>query len=307
MQRLFLVSTLAVMVLAVSGTARAGTFDPANSKMLLTLGVVTGQDIKPVPDSWDMVLLADNGLGGHNVLLQSSVWNTVSFGSNSSIYTGNPVISDQVITVRNKAGSFTSSYTHINYAGDGSVIGPYLGGQAQLDGQLVVWALGAPAVSLGLGAFGGLPGATTSTTILGASLHVTGGPWVTGPIPITGITTNVVSLDGVTGAGVTMRITVGQNEKVLTTGGGFLSTGGGLPIEYHTVTLRGDNQLLSASQSGLATLVVPMRVMAAPVLGGNYPGAAWLDLTFVPEPGTMLLLVSGAIGLSIIGRRRMRR
>jgi hypothetical protein len=29
--------------------------------------------------------------------------------------------------------------------------------------------------------------------------------------------------------------------------------------------------------------------------------------TFVPEPGTVLLLVTGAAGLAIVGRKRMRK
>jgi hypothetical protein len=32
-----------------------------------------------------------------------------------------------------------------------------------------------------------------------------------------------------------------------------------------------------------------------------------VDLVFVPEPGTLLLLVTGAIGLVAIGRRHIRK
>ena len=97
-----------------------------------------------------------------------------------------------------------------------------------------------------------------------------------------------------------------QTSKALSTGGGFVSTNAGLPLEYHTVTLSGVNELLSASQSGLVTLVSPMRVNSGPSISGRSPGAAWMDLQFVPEPGTMLLLLSGAVGLAIMGGRRMR-
>jgi hypothetical protein len=190
--------------------------------------------------------------------------------------------------------------------GDNSVVGPYFGGEAKLSGKLVMWAQGVPAVNFGLAAFGGPAGGTTIATLLGLPITVTGGPWVTGAVPVTGITTNVVSFNGVIGAGVTLRVTVDQTSRALSTGGGFVSTNGGLPLEYHTVTLSGANQLLSADQSGMVTLVSPMRVNSGPAISGRTPGAAWMDLYFVPEPGTVLLLVSGAIGLAVIGRRRMR-
>jgi PEP-CTERM motif len=42
-------------------------------------------------------------------------------------------------------------------------------------------------------------------------------------------------------------------------------------------------------------------------IAGRIPGATFLRFNFVPEPGTMLLLVSGAVGLAVIGRRRLRK
>jgi hypothetical protein len=40
---------------------------------------------------------------------------------------------------------------------------------------------------------------------------------------------------------------------------------------------------------------------------GNIPGSYSQTFAFVPEPGTLLLLVSGAAGLVLIGRRRVRK
>jgi hypothetical protein len=90
---------------------------------------------------------------------------------------------------------------------------------------------------------------------------------------------------------------------------GFVATSGGLPVEAHTVTLQGDNQLLSAasSLSGTLTLVSPMRIETSPAVSGRVPGATWIDLVFVPEPGAMLLLVTGAVGLLIVGRSQIRK
>ena len=90
------------------------------------------------------------------------------------------------------------------------------------------------------------------------------------------------------------------------TGGGFVSTNGGLPLEAHTVTISGSNNLASASQSGMVTLVAPLRVDTGPAVSGGIPLTGKMTLSFVPEPGTMLLLVSGAVGLVLLGHRRMR-
>jgi hypothetical protein len=53
-------------------------------------------------------------------------------------------------------------------------------------------------------------------------------------------------------------------------------------------------------------VVAPLRIDTA-AISGRIPGSGTLHFEFVPEPGTMLLLVSGAVGLAVIGRRRMRK
>jgi hypothetical protein len=58
--------------------------------------------------------------------------------------------------------------------------------------------------------------------------------------------------------------------------------------------------------SGLyASLVAPAGLMST--LGGDLPLFASMTLTDVPEPGTLLLLGSGIVGLAIFGCKRMRR
>ncbi len=65
--------------------------------------------------------------------------------------------------------------------------------------------------------------------------------------------------------------------------------------------------LLSAAEGGFIMIPSPMRIDTTPAISGRVPGASWWRLTFVPEPGTMLLLVAGAVGLAVVGRRRARK
>jgi len=177
-----------------------------------------------------------------------------------------------------------------------------------LAGQMVLVIIGGMLeATLDLALVGGPAGGTQTTAIPGlVTIDVTYAPWVAGAVPVTSITTNVVSINGVTGAAITMRLTPNQQPKILTTGGGYLSTGGGRTLEYHTVTLQGANDLLSEAAGGALTLVSPMRIDTGPAVSGRLPGAAWMDLAFVPEPETLLLLVSGAIALAAMGRGQMR-
>lgn len=51
----------------------------------------------------------------------------------------------------------------------------------------------------------------------------------------------------------------------------------------------------------VSPVVINTNIGASPTL----PAFAILNLTFIPEPGTLLLLASGVVGLGILGRKRM--
>ena len=311
MRRLLNLLVILILALALPVTAQASTFVPADSTLSISLGSINAGMVPALPGTEGLVSLVDAG-EGHAIGLGASVWSTVNFGGGTSLYTGIPLISNIKVTLVNNAGSFTPGYMYTNYmsgtTGSHNVLGPYLGGEAALSGQMVLSILkGITYATFDLAPVGGAPGGTQSPTALGNAIRVTNGPWVTGPVPVTGVTTNIVSLNGVTGAGITLRLTSQQHPPVLSSGGGYVSTGGGLPLELHTVTLSGPNDLLSESRDGTVTLVSPMRVDTGPAVSGRVPGAFWMDLTFVPEPGTMLLLVTGAIGLAVVGHRRLRK
>jgi len=301
----------AITTLAVAGIAQAATFEPAKSKLIMYMGSLTAMDIDALNQGGaGTVTLTDNGAGGHNIQLESSVWNTVNVSNGSSLFTGVPNIDDIRGTVVNRGTTFGENFTHVNYLDTAqSVIGPSLGGIGELNGRTVVWVFGVPGMTYPITPMGGPAGGTASQTVIGLTIKATYGPWVTVGVPITGVTTNVISYNGQTGSAITLRLTPYQQPRVLSTGGGFVTTDGGLPVENHTVTVTGDNQLLSAgpSMSGMVTLVAPQRISTGAAISGTIPGTLFMDLSFVPEPGTMLLLVTGAVGLIVIGRGRFRK
>jgi hypothetical protein len=302
----------AVTTLAVAGMVQAATFEPANSRIVMYMGSIEAMDVNALHQGGGgTILLTDDGAGGHNIQVEPSVWNTVNHSGGSSLYTGVPNIDDIRVTIVNNGTTFTENFTHINYINTAqSTIGPSLGGIGHLKGNTVVWVFGVPALNYPLTPMGGPAGGTASQTVIGLTIKATYGPWITTALPLTGVTTNVISYDGVTGNAVTMRLTPQQvPRKVVSTGGGFVTTDGGLPVEAHTLTIRGDNDLLSAasSLSGSVTLVAPQRVDTGAAISGTIPATVYMDLSFVPEPGTMLLLVTGAVGLLVVGRSRLRK
>jgi hypothetical protein len=61
----------------------------------------------------------------------------------------------------------------------------------------------------------------------------------------------------------------------------------------------------TAGGLGTVKLVAPAGLMST-LVGGNLPLFASMTLTFVPEPGTLLLVGLGIAGLGAAGRRRLR-
>jgi len=313
MRKLFGVLAIVALALVLAGTTQAATFVPGESSLTLNLGSIFTGGPNALPGTEGMVTLVDNSSGGHDIVMQPSVWSTVNFSGGTALWTGIPLISDALITVKNKLMTITDGFMYTNYlsglTGVHNQIGPNMGyGSSPLSGQLFLSILkGVVMVKFDLVPIGGPAGGGQTPTALGIPIPVSNGPYFTGPVPITGITTNVLSWEGVTGAGITLHLTPEQHAPVLTTGGGYLGTGGGFPLEYHTVTIEGTNDLLSATQDGFIMIPSPMRIDTTPAISGRVPGASWWRLKFVPEPGTMLLLVAGAVGLVVVGRRRIRK
>ena len=144
----------------------------------------------------------------------------------------------------------------------------------------------------------------------------TGSP-LAGPMPINGI--SKICLLNTCGAAVA-NITVPLN--VVGVGGAQAGSGAGVAFTVigapwtagvaavGTITQMGfavgpaGNASSTAQTSGLVRLVTPIFITTANPALAVIPGFAFLDLHFVPEPGTLLLVGSGIAGLVMLGRSK---
>lgn len=316
MRKLTVILAAAGLMLGMTGSAQAGIMDQPTTTLGLIIGGLPQIKISALPGTESLVILADGSfLGpstGHAVGVQSSVWSTVNFGPGTSLFTGVPLISNLKVTIQNNglavADGFSSGAG--NQIGGGGAYGPGFGGIGHFTGQAVIYALaGLIKLPVPLNHVGGLMGETTMVTLLANNITVTNGPFVNAPIVITAVTSNIITIPAranAQGVGFTLQPTPAETVMTLSTNGGYVSINGGLAFENHTVTISGTQNLLSASKAGTVTTIAPMRIDTSGI-AGRIPGSVTMHFEFVPEPGTMLLLVSGAVGLAVIGRRRMRK
>jgi len=305
----------ACLLLGIAGTAMAGAFVPANSTIGVRFGGLPPITFSATPGTEALVGLTDQILApfGHFVGVQNSVWSTVNFGPGTSLFTGVPLISNLKVTATNDMGAVADGFTTgPNPMSNGALgnIGPTFGGHIRLSGQTVINALGNK-VPVAINKVGGNFGETTTVTLLSLfTIRATNGPFITQQVAITQVTSNLISVPAragqKTGVGFTLEPNTTEFVRTFNTTGGFQSLSGGQAAENHTVSLSGTNALASGSKAGSVTVVAPLRI-DVDTIAGVIPGYVKIKMEFVPEPGTMLLLVSGAVGLAVIGRRRMRK
>ena len=299
--RNMLVAALAFgMALAFSTPASAGlaTLDPAQSFLDIKLGSIPRIRL----DAKSANVTISGGPGAHSIAESASVFQTDEFVVQSAAFTGFPALSGLKISLHAGIGSFGENASYANPLGPGTTVIGFGGLEANTGFAILSGGGFQFQISLGNLGSGGM---TTLAAVLQNVLIVTGAPFNTGPVVITGLSSNILrvpSLGSITGVAFTLNLTTVQLLTAIE-----LTTGSGAKLENSMVTLSsGFNSLVSEDSSGQIKMVSPFRLKTGG-LAGNVAGSVTKTFTFVPEPGTMLLLISGAAGLAIVGRKRMRK
>ena len=294
MRKMLVVALAFGMAMSFSFTANAGALDAGTSFLDIKLGSVPRVRLSAASTA---VTLSDLGTG-HAIDELASVFSTSSFTVQSAAFTGLPQLTGLKITLHAGTGDFDESATYANPLGAGTVSG--FGGLESNTGVSVLRAGGFD-FTISLGNIGS-GGTTNLAAVLANVLVVTGAPFNTGAVNITGLSSNIVHVPslGTTGVAFTLNLTTVQ---LITA---YELTSAGVVSENGSVIIGGANNLASASAAGSIKMVSPFRIRTGG-LAGNVAGSVTKTFSFVPEPGTVLLLLTGAAGLAVVGRSRMRK
>ena len=286
------------LAMTIAGNAGAGIFDPANSYLANKLGAIPLIVFGASPGTEALIVLTDDGGGGHRIVSEGSVFQTSNYIVNSAAFTGFPQLTGLKLSLHSGSGDFADGFSVPNSVGPGSIAG--FGGWAGSTGSTVLEA-GGFFFTIPVGVFGA-GGTVTVAPVLNNTIVVSGAAFGTGMVTITGVSTNLLFVPGrgVTGVAFTLNLTTVELVSAIEI------TVAGVVQEANTVKVSGTNALNSASQPGMVTMVSPYRLNTGN-LSGRGAGAVYNKIVFVPEPGTMLLLISGAAGLIVIGRKRNRK
>jgi hypothetical protein len=311
------------LIVGTASSAVAGVFQPETSTFTFKLAALPSVVVFGKYSGGGYAALTDNG-SDHDLADTTGIWATAGNSPGTSLFTGVAVISDIILSITNEAGLFTPAFSAANSVGGfGYALPPTpysgtlcptgcLGGTETVNGQIVVFVAGTGVpFDAGIIGIGGTNTIMLPNTPSGLVIQATGGPFVTGKVKITGIVSNVIQLPNrspvETGIAFTLDPKSTEITKKFTTAGGFeTSNPTGALSTVASVTVQGTNSLTSASGNGSVTLISPLRIDTG-ILAGVLPGAIYKTFVFVPEPGTLLLLASGAAGLVVLGRRRIRK
>ena len=285
------------MALAVSATSSAATLDPATSFLDVKLGSVP--QIHLSAQSTNVVLTG--GLGSHAIAEAASVFQTNNFTIQSAAFTGLPSLTALKLSLVAGVGNFGEAASYVNAMGAGAIVSGFGGIEANTGAATLTAGGFQFAINLNVLGSGGQ---NVVANVLQNSLVLTGAPFNTGAAVITGLSSNIVAVPAylnTTGVAFTLNLTTVQ---LITA---YEITAAGVPVTNSAVSITaGTNALGTVNAGGSIKMVSPFRISTGS-LAGNVAGSMIKTFTFVPEPGTVLLLVTGAAGLAIVGRKRMRK
>lgn len=291
---------LALLVAAFATPALAGQLDAANSSLELQIG--TGPRVV-VPASGDGVSLSTFGEGQTSAVVTGTVFAGTGFGPSTSLFAGLPPVSSVFVSsVADVTGAeFRSGVLNQTPFQNATVDGFGLQGVVPaFSGTAFASFADRSSATLFLSV-----GSVNRTTFpCGVGNVCTVGRLHTGTAVITGIQTPRVEVDGITGAILTLNPDAEAVVKVFTTGGGFTSTAAGATSFLSTVSVAGSVVGPAMEAPSVVTMVAPIRITTEGTF--SLPGQLRVNLSFVPEPETLLLQLSAAAGLLLVGRWKAR-
>lgn len=314
-----LIAALSLISFGITTTAQAGTFVPDISELNIRLGALPPLALRGL-DGTTATLATD----GSSLDAQASIWTTVAFETGTSLFTGVPGLLNLFWTLQNGTIMATTNVVRANPIGTGTIDTFGYGYSGPPTGSAIVTLViieGVIEVPINAVAGGHELLANTSMggftiaqnfPIIG-NITNTGAPYQLAQGNITAVNQNIIHVGtgtraSTTGIAFTLLPTTKEPTVPLTSMVTFPTAS---VTSMVTITFTNPTAFFTGSKNttngiGSVTLVAPVRVVTQ-LTTGNTPSATFYTFRFVPEPGSLLLIGSGVIGLAIIGRRRMKK